>query len=89
MPSLAFVIVAAGSSRRMGFDKLASDLAGRPVLAHAIAACSAAEGVEEIWVVTRPERFEWVEELVSSLEYEEACDDTDEHQVSLKDDLEV
>ena len=41
-PSCAAVIVAAGSSRRMGFDKLAAPLAGMPVLRRTVEAFLAA-----------------------------------------------
>ena len=35
---ISAIIVAAGSSRRMGFDKLFAKLAGHPVLWHSISA---------------------------------------------------
>lgn len=57
------IIVAAGSSRRMGFDKLFADLAGKPVVAHSVAAFQACAEVDAITVVTRPERNELFEEL--------------------------
>lgn len=56
--SSAAIIVAAGSSQRMGFDKLAADLCGRPVLAHAVAAFCDAPSVKEIIVVCPEERFQ-------------------------------
>ena len=56
--SIAAIIVAAGSSQRMGFDKLAADLRGRPVLAHSVAAFCAAPSIDEIFVVCPAERFE-------------------------------
>jgi 2-C-methyl-D-erythritol 4-phosphate cytidylyltransferase len=55
--SAAAIIVAAGSSQRMGFDKLAADLCGRPVLAHAVAAFCDAPSVTEIIVVCPEDRF--------------------------------
>lgn len=55
--SIAAIIVAAGSSQRMGFDKLAADLRGRPVLAHSVQAFCAASSIEEIFVVCSVERF--------------------------------
>lgn len=58
--AIAAIIVAAGSSRRMGFDKLTADLCGRPVLAHAMEAFAACPEVAEIIVVTSPERFDLV-----------------------------
>jgi 2-C-methyl-D-erythritol 4-phosphate cytidylyltransferase len=45
------ILVAAGSSRRMGFDKLASPLAGVPVLRRTLDAFLAAESIAEIVVV--------------------------------------
>ena len=45
------IIVAAGSSRRMGFDKLAADLGGKPVLRRSIEAFDACEAVDDIVVV--------------------------------------
>ena len=57
------IIVAAGSSRRMGFDKLFALLNGKPVLAHSMAAFQRCEVVNEIIVVTREDRVEEVEKL--------------------------
>ena len=59
------IIVAAGSSRRMGFDKLFAPLAGKPVLWHSIKAFNETKEVDEILVVTRDDRMDEVEELVS------------------------
>jgi len=57
------IIVAAGSSRRMGFNKLLAPLAGKPVLSRTLAAFQACEAVAEIIVVTseglRPEIEAW------------------------------
>jgi 2-C-methyl-D-erythritol 4-phosphate cytidylyltransferase len=54
----AAIIVASGSSRRMGFDKLAAELHGKPVLVHTVAAFMRAEGISRVVVVCPPERFE-------------------------------
>ncbi len=54
------IIVAAGSSRRMGFDKLASPLAGVPVLRRTLEAFVAAESIDEVVVVCPAERWEWL-----------------------------
>lgn len=51
------IIVASGSSRRMGFDKLMATLAGKSVLAHSLKAFAACPAIEEIILVTDPERF--------------------------------
>ena len=56
MTALAIVLVGAGASVRMGFDKIWADLAGQPLLAHAIAAATAAEPAELV-VVVAPERL--------------------------------
>jgi 2-C-methyl-D-erythritol 4-phosphate cytidylyltransferase len=47
----AIVLVAAGSSSRMGFPKLWTDVAGRPLLAYAIDAARAARPSELVLVV--------------------------------------
>ena len=57
------IIVAAGSSRRMGFDKIFSNLAGEPVLMHSLRAFQNASCVERILIVTREERLAEVAEL--------------------------
>jgi len=46
------IIVAAGSSRRMGFNKLLAPLSGEPVLRRTLAAFQACDAVDEILVVT-------------------------------------
>ena len=53
---LTAIIVAAGSSRRIGFDKLFETIAGKPVIAHTIDAFELADSVAEIIVVTRKDR---------------------------------
>lgn len=52
---ISAVVVAAGSSRRMGTDQLWLPLLGRPVIAHCLRALQACEEVAEIVVVTREE----------------------------------
>lgn len=56
-PTCSAILVAAGSSRRMGFDKLAADLAGAPVLRRTLEAFLAAESISEIIVVCPEERW--------------------------------
>lgn len=63
---LSAVIVAGGSSSRMGFDKLFAVIAGKPVLAHSISAFDRAECVSEIILVIREESRSRVEALVDS-----------------------
>lgn len=59
---LTAIIVAGGESRRMGVDKTFAQLAGKPVIAHTVAAFEAAPCVEEIIVVGRAERLEELRE---------------------------
>ena len=56
-PSADAIVVAAGASERMGgTDKLRARIGGRPLLAHTLAALSAAPDVASIVVVTSGER---------------------------------
>lgn len=57
-PEISAILVAAGSSQRMGFDKLAAQLDGKPVLAHTLKAFLTCEAITEILVICSPERFE-------------------------------
>ena len=50
---LSAIIVAAGSSERMGFDKLFALVSGKPVIAHTIAAFERTACVDEIILVGR------------------------------------
>jgi 2-C-methyl-D-erythritol 4-phosphate cytidylyltransferase len=63
MSMLTAIIVAAGSSRRMGFDKLFETIAGKPVLAHTIAAFENAKSVSQILVVARKNRRGEIENI--------------------------
>ena len=56
-PNLVALIVAAGSSRRMGFDKLFAPLGGRPLITHSLAAFSACADVDQIVLVCAGERL--------------------------------
>jgi len=56
-PHCSVVIVAAGSSQRMGTDKIMAMLGGEPVLLHTIRAFQSSELVDEIIVVTRMEKL--------------------------------
>jgi 2-C-methyl-D-erythritol 4-phosphate cytidylyltransferase len=55
--SCAAIIVASGSSRRMGFDKLAAELKGRSVLRVSVEQFMASPSVGEVIVVCPEERF--------------------------------
>jgi len=65
-PSCSAIIVAAGSSRRMGFDKLSAHLRGKPVLRWTIEAFLAAETIDSIVVVCPSERWSLLEGLAFS-----------------------
>lgn len=62
-PSCAAVIVAAGSSTRMGSDKLSASLGGLPVLVRTLQAFESSDSISEIVVVTRMEKVADVAEL--------------------------
>jgi len=52
------VVVAAGESRRIGFDKLEASVAGRPLLAWTLERLAASPLVDAIVVVTAPDRVD-------------------------------
>jgi len=58
------ILVAAGDSRRMGFDKLFATVAGRPVIAHTIRAFERAGCVDGIIVVAREDRLTELKKIV-------------------------
>ena len=60
------IIVAGGSSQRMGFDKLLAPLAGKPVVAHSVAVFEQMESVTGIVLVARADRLSEYEEVVRS-----------------------
>lgn len=60
MEKATAIIVAAGSSRRMGFDKLAADLDGMPVLERSIRVLQHCPAIAGIVVVTSRDRFDTV-----------------------------
>ena len=62
-PHCSAVIVAAGSSERMGTDKLTADLCGVPVLVRTLRVFDACALVNEIIVVTRADRIEEMADL--------------------------
>ena len=69
----AALIVAAGSSTRMGFDKLLAPLAGEPVIVHTLRAFEQCAEVSGIWVVSNPERGAVIAELALSLTKFRGC----------------
>jgi 2-C-methyl-D-erythritol 4-phosphate cytidylyltransferase len=60
---LTAIIVAAGSSQRMGFDKLFAPIAGKPVIAHTLQAFERASCVNEIIVVAREDRQDEIRKI--------------------------
>ncbi len=63
---LTAIIVAGGSSQRMGFDKTFALLGGLPVVAHSIAAFAEAECVGAIVVVARADAIARLQALTSA-----------------------
>ncbi len=63
---LSAIIVAGGSSQRMGFDKLLAPLHRRPVLAYSIAAFEQTESVTGIILVGRAERLSDYEKIAET-----------------------
>ena len=55
-PNLVAVIVAAGSSQRMGFDKLTASLLGRPLIVHTLAAFQNCPDVDRVALVCAADR---------------------------------
>ena len=62
---LSAIIVAAGSSQRVGFDKLFAVIAGEPVIAHAIRAFERADCVSEIVLVAREQQHDEIRKIFS------------------------
>jgi 2-C-methyl-D-erythritol 4-phosphate cytidylyltransferase len=61
---LSAIIVAAGSSERMGFDKLFALVSGKPVIAHTIAAFENTKCVDEIILVGRADSLGELKKLI-------------------------
>ena len=62
-PTCSAVIVAAGSSQRMGSDKIMMKLGAMPVLARTVLAFENNEYVDEIIIVTKTEKLEEIADL--------------------------
>jgi 2-C-methyl-D-erythritol 4-phosphate cytidylyltransferase len=60
---LSAIIVAGGSSQRMGFDKLFAVVAGEPLIAHTIRAFDQTNCVSAIIVVAREERHDEITKI--------------------------
>jgi len=57
------IIVAAGSGTRMGFDKLLASLGGSPVILRTLQAFQACQDIDEIIVVSSPDRAEVIQRV--------------------------
>jgi 2-C-methyl-D-erythritol 4-phosphate cytidylyltransferase len=60
------IIVAAGSSQRMGFDKLLSYIGDRPVVAHSIERFERCDDIDEVILVVRADRRTEFQKMVNS-----------------------
>lgn len=69
-PYCTCVLVAAGSSQRMGRDKLSALLEGEPVLVHSLAVLEQCPCIDEVVIVTRAERIPEVAELCRDYGFE-------------------
>lgn len=67
---LTAILVAAGSSQRMGFDKLFATIAGKPVIAHTIRGFELTRSVEGIVVVAREDRHDEIKAIVRDERFE-------------------
>jgi 2-C-methyl-D-erythritol 4-phosphate cytidylyltransferase len=65
--SLSAVVVAAGRSQRMGFDKLLTPLGGRPLLLHTLERLLLTKAPEEIILVIRPGSEAEMDAVISPL----------------------
>lgn len=65
---LSAVVVAAGKSSRMGFDKLMTPLAGAPLLQHTLRGILSSPEVAEVVLVVRPETEEKAKQITDNLE---------------------
>lgn len=66
VPYRSAIIVAAGHSSRMGFDKITTDLHGHPVIWYSLQAFSQVPGMKEIVVVAAAEQVGKVHEIASA-----------------------
>ena len=66
---LTAIIVAGGSSSRMGFDKTFALLGDRPIIAHTVAAFEATSSVQHIIVVGRVDRVPELRELIAQQQF--------------------
>jgi 2-C-methyl-D-erythritol 4-phosphate cytidylyltransferase len=64
---LTAIIVAAGSSRRLGFDKLTARIADKPMIQHTVEAFQNTKAVNEIVIVTRADRIAEFRQALGSI----------------------
>ncbi|MBV8227707.1 MAG: 2-C-methyl-D-erythritol 4-phosphate cytidylyltransferase [Verrucomicrobia bacterium] len=67
------VIVAGGSSRRMGFDKLFSLIGDKPVIAWTIERFENCDEIDEVILVVRPDRRVELQKLVHTFGFSKIC----------------
>lgn len=72
-PACSMVVLAAGSSQRMGYDKITASLKGQPVILRTLCAFESAECVSEIIVVTRKESIAEISDIVHSAGLKKVC----------------
>jgi 2-C-methyl-D-erythritol 4-phosphate cytidylyltransferase len=68
------IIVAAGSSQRMGFDKLLSPIGGRPVVAHSIDRFELCREIDEVILVVRSDRRSEFQKVVDASGFTKVID---------------
>ena len=66
--SVSAVIVAAGSSARMGFDKLTATISGVPAAVRSVLAFERAQEIDEIVLVAAPGRVDEFAALIGSFD---------------------
>jgi 2-C-methyl-D-erythritol 4-phosphate cytidylyltransferase len=67
--STAAIIVAAGSSRRMGQDKIFADIRGKPLIARVIDTCQQSAEISEIILVFNNNNIDAGRELCSRMNW--------------------
>ena len=87
MPKTGIVIVGAGSSRRMGKDKVFMSLAGKPLLAWSVDVCQRCEPVDQIVIVLNKSKLHLGRKLVAERGWSkvvEVCPGGDRRQDSVR-----
>lgn len=65
--SCSVVLLAAGRSRRLGFDKILTELAGKPVLSYALSTFASSPYVKEVLIMTREDIFDKVQTVIDAV----------------------